>query len=171
MRISNLIKWFGIVFLPIVFVFIIFGLIKDITKSENDFKLNQGIISEIGITERISKGTSHRSITTKTDVFYVKIKNDNNKYSYFERFSNNYQSIIHDLKIGDFVKIYNEGIDKNQNTISIIQLEKGNQILISKSIHNKRNYFIIIAFLVFLILYVIIIYRKFKNHDKTSYYK
>ncbi len=90
---------------------------------------------------------------------------------YFEIFSNNYQSIIHDLKIGDFVKIYNEGIDKNQNTISIIQLEKGNQILISKSIHNKRNYFIIIAFLAFLILYVIIIYRKFKNHDKTSYYK
>ncbi|MFV0150046.1 MAG: hypothetical protein ACRC8Z_06745 [Empedobacter falsenii] len=171
MRISNLIKWLGIVFLPIVFVFIIFGLIKDITKSENDFKLNKGIISEIGITERISKGTSHRSIITKTDVFYVKIKNDNNKYSYFEIFSNNYQSIIHDLKIGDFVKIYNEGIDKNQNTISIIQLEKGNQILISKSIHNKRNYFIIIAFLAFLILYVIIIYRKFKNHDKTSYYK
>jgi len=85
-RISNLIKWLGIVFLPIVFVFIIFGLIKDITKSENDFKLNKGIISEIGITERISKGTSHRSIITKTDVFYVKIKNDNNKYSYFEIF-------------------------------------------------------------------------------------
>lgn len=171
MIISNLIRWLGISFLPIVFVFIIFSLIKDITKSENDIKLNQGIISEMGITERIYKSTSHRGITTKNDVFYLKVKNDNNKYSYFERFSNNYQSIIHDLKIGDFVKIYNEGIDKNQNTISIIQLEKGNQILISKSIHNKRNYFIIIAFLAFLILYVIIIYRKFKNHDKTSLYK
>lgn len=169
MRISNLIKWLGISFLPIVFVFIIFSLIKDITKSENDIKLNQGIISEIGITERIYKSTSHRGITTKTDVFYLKVKNDNNKYSYFERFSTNYQSIIHDLKIGDFVKVYNQGIDKNQNTISIIQLEKGNQILISKSEFNQTKYFLITVFSISLILYIIIVYRKLKIHDQASY--
>lgn len=164
MSISNLKKWIAIFILPIVFIFLIFNFINDIKNPKEDLQLNEGRVSEIGFTERIS----YRRITTKTDVFYLKLKNDHTKYSYFNRNSNNYRSLINELKKGDFVKIYNEGFDKKQNTISIIQLEKQNNVLISKSEDDKMNYILILLFTIALIFYVIVIYYKLKSNDQTS---
>ncbi|MFV0141424.1 MULTISPECIES: hypothetical protein [Empedobacter] len=165
MSISALKKWITFSILPIVLIFLIINSIIDINTSESN--LIKGKVSEIGLSESIYRQKSLRNLSNKKMVFFLKLENDSNKYSY----SIKKHLITQKIKKGDYVNIYYEKPQKYQNTISIIQLEKGNQILISKSIHNKRNYFIIIAFLAFLILYVIIIYRKFKNHDKTSYYK
>jgi len=165
LSISALKKWITFSILPIVLIFLIINSIIDINTSESN--LIKGKVSEIGLSESIYRQKSLRNLSNKKMVFFLKLENDSNKYSY----SIKKHLITQKIKKGDYVNIYYEKPQKYQNTISIIQLEKGNQILISKSIHNKRNYFIIIAFLAFLILYVIIIYRKFKNHDKTSYYK
>mgnify|MGYP003614840434 CR=1 FL=1 len=165
MSISDLKKWIAFSILPIVLIFLIINSIIDINTSESN--LIKGKVSEIGLSESIYRQKSLRNLSNKKMVFFLKLENDSNKYSY----SIKKHLITQKIKKGDYVNIYYEKPQKYQNTISIIQLEKGKNILISKSEFNQTKYFLITVFSTSLILYTLIIYRKLKNHDKTSYYK
>ena len=76
-------------------------------------------------------------------------------YSFFSKDTLDYSYLFSQLKENDYVKIYNEGIKKTQNTIDIIQLEKGNKIIINKEIYNKKERGSAIFILIILILYFV----------------
>ena len=75
--------------------------------------------------------------------------------SFFSKDTLDYSYLFSQLKENDYVKIYNEGIKKTQNTIDIIQLEKGNKIIINKEIYNKKERGSAIFILIILILYFV----------------
>ena len=141
--------------LPVILIFLLNIQINNIRKNKSEFNLSSGNIHIIGFTEKIYQGKSYRSFPfpTKTKVLYVKLKNDNNLYSFFSKDTMEYTNLLSQLNENDYVKIYNEGIKKTQNTIDIIQLEKGNKIIINKDIYNKKERGSAIFILIILILY------------------
>ena len=143
--------------LPVILIFVLSIHINNIRKNKSEFNLSSGNIHIIGFTEKIYQGKSYRSFPfpTKTKVLYVKLKNDNNLYSFFSKDTMEYTNLLSQLNENDYVKIYNEGIKKTQNTIDIIQLEKGNKIIINKEIYNKKERGSAIFILIILILYFV----------------
>ena len=113
---------------------------------------------------------SYKSPTTRTKVLFLKLKDNDTLYSFFYRSEFKYEKIINNLKKNDFVKIYNEGFDKRQNTVDIIQLENEKEILIDKNVTDKRNYVLLALFSMFLFFYFFLPYKfifaKSKNHKK-----
>ena len=143
--------------LPVILIFVLSIHINNIRKNKSEFNLSSGNIHIIGFTEKIYQGKSYRSFPfpTKTKVLYVKLKNNDNLYSFFSKDTLDYSYLFSQLKENDYVKIYNEGINKTQNTIDIIQLEKGNKIIINKEIYNKKERGSAIFILIILILYFV----------------
>ena len=143
--------------LPVILIFVLSIHINNIRKNKSEFNLSSGNIHIIGFTEKIYQGKSYRSFPfpTKTKVLYVKLKNNDNLYSFFSKDTLDYSYLFSQLKENDYVKIYNEGIKKTQNTIDIIQLEKGNKIIINKEIYNKKERGSAIFILIILILYFV----------------
>ena len=143
--------------LPVILIFVLSIHINNIRKNKSEFNLSSGNIHIIGFTEKIYQGKSYRSFPfpTKTKVLYVKLKNDNNLYSFFSKDTMEYTNLLSQLNENDYVKIYNEAIKKTQNTIDIIQLEKGNKIIINKEIYNKKERGSAIFILIILILYFV----------------
>ena len=151
-------KWIVISsILPVILIFVLNIQINNIRKNKSEFNLSSGNIHIIGFTEKIYQGKSYRSFPfpTKTKVLYVKLKNNDNLYSFFSKDTLDYSYLFSQLKENDYVKIYNEGIKKTQNTIDIIQLEKGNKIIINKEIYNKKERGSAIFILIILILYFV----------------
>ena len=151
-------KWIVISsILPVILIFVLSIHINNIRKNKSEFNLSSGNIHIIGFTEKIYQGKSYRSFPfpTKTKVLYVKLKNNDNLYSFFSKDTLDYSYLFSQLKENDYVKIYNEGIKKTQNTIDIIQLEKGNKIIINKEIYNKKERGSAIFILIILILYFV----------------
>ena len=151
-------KWVIIsTILPVILIFVLSIHINNIRKNKSEFNLSSVNIHIIGFTERIFQGKSYRlfPIPTKTKVLYVKLKNNDNLYSFFSKDTLDYSYLFSQLKENDYVKIYNEGIKKTQNTIDIIQLEKGNKIIINKEIYNKKERGSAIFILIILILYFV----------------
>ena len=160
--------------LPVILIFVLSIHINNIRKNKSEFNLSSGNIHIIGFTERIFQGKNYRSfpIPTKTKVLYVKLKNNDNLYSFFSKDTLDYSYLFSQLKENDYVKIYNEGIKKTQNTIDIIQLEKGNKIIINKEIYNKKERGDAIFILIILILYFsfpILFIIKSKYEEKKNH--
>lgn len=160
--------------LPVILIFLLNIQINNIRKNKSEFNLSSGNIHIIGFTEKIYQGKSYRSFPfpTKTKVLYVKLKNDNNLYSFFSKDTMEYTNLLSQLNENDYVKIYNEGIKKTQNTIDIIQLEKGNKIIINKEIYNKKERGDAIFILIILILYFsfpILFIIKSKYEEKKNH--
>ena len=160
--------------LPVILIFVLSIHINNIRKNKSEFNLSSGNIHIIGFTEKIYQGKSYRSFPfpTKTKVLYVKLKNNDNLYSFFSKDTLDYSYLCSQLKENDYVKIYNEGIKKTQNTIDIIQLEKGNKIIINKEIYNKKERGDAIFILIILILYFsfpILFIIKSKYEEKKNH--
>ena len=160
--------------LPVILIFVLSIHINNIRKNKSEFNLSSGNIHIIGFTEKIYQGKSYRSFPfpTKTKVLYVKLKNNDNLYSFFSKDTLDYSYLFSQLKENDYVKIYNEGIKKTQNTIDIIQLEKGNKIIINKEIYNKKERGDAIFILIILILYFsfpILFIIKSKYEEKKNH--
>jgi hypothetical protein len=148
----------SILILPIVLVFLIYINVLQIVKPINDFNLSEGKAEEIGIMEKFHKG-SFRSPNSSSEVFFVKIENNDTLYSYFTRDKEKISFLKSSLIVGKNVKIFNDGFDEKQNTVDIIELELNNSILISKRESDKKNFILISLFLTFLILYFYIPYK------------
>lgn len=149
-------KWILILsLLPAILIFVLSININNIRKNKSEFNLSSGNIEIVGFTERIYQGKSYRSFPfpTKNKVLFVKLKNNGNLYSFFSKDTLDYSNLFSQLNENDYVKIYNEGITETQNTINIIQLEKGNKILINKEIYNKKKRGSAIFTSILLILY------------------
>lgn len=142
--------------LPIVFGFLIYIQISELSKSKDDFNHVEGKIEQFGIINKIHK--SSRSPATSSNVLYVKLYSNDTLYSYFNMFRD-YNSVQKKLKVNDEVRIFNEGFDNRQNTVDIIQLENKSEIIISKSEFNTSHIVMIILVSTFLILYFYIPYR------------
>jgi hypothetical protein len=148
----------SILILPIVLVFLIYINVLQIVKPINDFNLSVGKVEEIGIMEKLHKG-SLRSPNSSSEVFFVKIENNDTLYSYFTRDKEKISFLKSSKIVGKNVKIFNDGFDEKQNTVDIIELELNNSILISKRESDKKNFILISLFLTFLILYFYIPYK------------
>lgn len=156
----------SVLILPVILCFLIYIQISQITKTKDQFNVNEGKVESFGITLKTYKG-GQRSPKTVSEVFYIKLKNSETIFSYFNRNENEYVRLKEKIKSGDAVKIYNEGYNASQNTIDIIQLEKNYEVLINKSEFDYNAYILLILLSVFLILYFYIpykyIYLKFKK--------
>jgi hypothetical protein len=120
--------------------------------------LNEGRIENFGTTIRFHKG-SYKSPQSDSEVFFIKLENNDTLYSYFSRSSEKYSMLERNLKTGESVKIFNEGYDKKQNTVDIIELESEKEILVSKSEFDKKSYILLSLFSVFLVLYFYVPYK------------
>lgn len=148
----------SIIILPIIFCFIIFNQISQIRKSRDKFNLNEGKIENFGTTIKSHKG-GLRSPRTNSEVFFIKLENNDTLYSYFSRSVEKYSMLKSNLKTGELVRIFNEGYSDQQNTVDIIELEKKKEILVSKSEFDRKACILLTLFSVFLILYFYIPYK------------
>lgn len=147
----------SIIILPLVFCFLIYLQISEISKSKYDFKLISGKIEKTGITTRIHKG-SYKSPTTESEVFYIKLYGNDTLYSYFKQ-NKEYYKLEENNRINNDVKIFNEGFDEKQNTVDIVQLENNERIIISKSELDKKKYIMLCLFSILLFLYFYLPYK------------
>ena len=174
-NIGNALKWIFILgILPLIFGFVLYLNISEISKNKNDFHLTKGKVELTGYTIRSHKGKRMRSIRTKTKVLFVKLKGNDTLYSFYFRNSEDYDKIFANIKNEDFVQIYNKGYQDTQNTVDIIQLENNNKILIDKRINDSRNYVIVFLMIIFLFLYFslpIFIYYKSKMTQRKAHNK
>jgi len=135
---------------PFIIIFVINEEYKKIIKTPENYYENRGIVENFGITIKIYRGNR---ATSKTPTFFVKIKNNDTLYSYSQSiFNRNYEKITNNLKKGDIVRIYHEGFNKNQNTVNIVQLERNDVVIISKTLFNKKQIELIIALFFFLLV-------------------
>ena len=155
--IKKILIFLSVIILPIIFCFLIYNQISEITKTKNDFKLNSGKIEKFGLINKIHKG-SYKSPKTESEVFFVKLYGNDTLYSYFN-YNKAYSNLEQKIGINNQVKVFNEGFDKKQNTVDIVQLEINNRIVISKSEYNFKNYILLIIFIIFLCLYFYIPYK------------
>ena len=148
----------SIIILPAIFCMLIYNQITQIRKSRNDFHLNEGRIENFGIIEKNNKG-SFKSPQSNSQVFFIKLENNDTLYSYFSRNAEKKSILKRKLKIGEVVKIFNEGYDEKQNTVDIVELEKDKEILVNKSEFDRNAYILLTLFSVFLVLYFYIPYK------------
>ena len=152
--IGNFFKWtFILTLLPIIFSFVLYIHLSEITKSKQDFHLTTGRVEFIGFTKKVHKGKSMRSIRTKSKVFFIQLKDNDTLYSFYSKNSDDYRKLFANIRESDLVKIYNKGFEDTQNTVDIVQLENFNRILIDKKIYNERNCGNVILISIFLFLY------------------
>ena len=155
-KISILIPAIFMVLFPVLFIVLINGQYKKIIRTPESYYENTGVVDDFGMTTKIYRGGKAAS---KTPVFFVKIKNSHIIFSYSQSlFNRNYEEIINKLKKGDSVRIYHEGFDKRQNTVNIIQLEKNDTVIISKTSFNNKEAILLIWFCLFLLIFLLIIY-------------
>lgn len=131
-----------------LFLFLTYHQIYKLNKPLNEYHLAQGIIENKGLTQRISHPKSRKSFKTTSEVMFVKLKNNDTIYSYFNRDKNELVAKINHLKINDYVSIYNEGFDLTLNTVKIIELQNNSEPIISRDIFNSNKKILIILFIV-----------------------
>ncbi|MDF2933019.1 MAG: hypothetical protein K0R36_2350 [Chryseobacterium sp.] len=148
----------SIFILPVILSIVIIWQIKLIQKSKTDYNLSGGKVENFGFTNKNVKG-SYKSPTTETKVFFIKLSNNDTIYSFFFRREYKYNFLISNLKQNDYVKIYNKGFTKRQNTVDIIQLEKGQKVLIDKNISDRRHYVLVAFLTLILFLYFFLPYK------------
>lgn len=173
----NYLKWIFILsFLQLILSLLLYLHISDIRKSKNDFNIAEGKIDIVGFTEKVHKGKSYRSIPIKTEtkVLFVKLKENGNLFSFFSKDIQVYDRLFANLNENDIVKIYHGGTNDTQNTIDIIQLEKNNNVLIDKLIHDNQLIgqikiisIILFIYIVFpVVFYILSAIEERKVHDR-----
>ena len=171
--IGNLFKWtFILTLLPIIFSFVLYLHLSEITKTKHDFHLTTGRVAFTGFTKKVHKGKSMRSIRTKTKVFFIQLKDNDTLYSFYSKNADDYRKLFANIKENDLVKIYNKGFEDTQNTVDIVQLENFNRILIDKKIYNEKNCGNAILLSIFLFLYfalpIYFFYKSRQNEQKIN---
>lgn len=149
---------FTVAIVPIILCIVITCEIRVIQKSKLDYNLSEGKVESFGFTNKTIKG-SYRSPTTNTKVFFVKLNNNDTIYSFFFRREYKYNNLLKRLKQNSYIKIYSKGYEKKQNTVDIIQLEKGQEVIINKNISDKRDYVLVAFLTLILFLYFFLPYK------------
>ncbi|KQR95401.1 hypothetical protein ASG01_06020 [Chryseobacterium sp. Leaf180] len=144
--------------LPLILSTVIIWQIKLIQKSKTDYNLSVGTVENFGFTNKIVKG-NYKSPMTETKVLFIKLNNNDTIYSFFFKKESKYDFIIANLKQNDYVKIYSKSFTKRKNTVDIIQLEKGQKILIDKNISDRRDYGLVAFLSLILFLYFFLPYK------------
>jgi len=85
-------------------------------------------------------GTRYGSNGNKSEVFYITLKDLDEKLGVY-RMTKNYDDLLNKINIGEKVSVYYKpSKNKNENiNIDLIQVEKGNEILISKSEYEQKE--------------------------------
>lgn len=135
----------------------------------NDYRKYENIVTE--------KGTGLRYDNRKKNskVFYVKIKDLEKKIGVYRMFKN-YDKLLNDIKIGDKIKIYYKPNNyKNENiNIDVIQIEKGNYILLDKSEYQTKSRVLMIvgilaSLYMILMIFSLLKYGKVENDIPTIF--
>jgi hypothetical protein len=156
--IRKILKVVSILILPLIFSLLIYIQMNQITKTKEQFHAVEGHVESFGTTTKTHKG-GQRSPKTESEIFYIKLKNNETTFSYFNRNENEYVRLKEKIKSDDIIKIFNEGYNTSQNTVDIIQLENNYEVLIDKSEFDYNACILLVLFSVFLILYFYIPYK------------
>jgi preprotein translocase subunit YajC len=149
------VTFLGVFMIPVVFIFLIYIQIENIYKPVDEYTQTTGTVETVGVTIRISWGYRAKYYT---QVFFVRLV-DNDTLYYFYRRDKKYETLIDRLDKGDKVIIYNYGYDKQQNMAEIIQLEKQNNVIISKREYDSKARILNLFFTISLIAYFYLLYR------------
>ena len=130
--------------------------LEDFTKYEN-------IVTEKGVGLRYEDRRNRNS-----KVFYVKLNGLEKKFGVYRMFKN-YDKLLQDIEIGDQLKIYyifNENKNEIVN-IDVIQIEKGNDIILNKSEYQTR-YRILMIIGILASLYMILMIFSLLKYGKVE---
>lgn len=152
---------FGFLFFTTLYIFCIYlGYKKQNIDLNKTQKIN-GIVENRGIDIRYgSKGT-------KDEVFYIKLENLNKKLGVY-RMSKDYDDLIKKINIGDELTLFyyrNSNLRENVN-IDLIQVERGNTILIDKSVYENKESFLMYVGVLGIIVNILIL-----NYNRKKYFK
>ena len=123
---------------------------------------------------RISSVVEHSGIDIhygskgrKSNVFYIKLKYLDEKVGIY-RFSRKYEDLLKLVKAGDSITVYFSGKAKRRENVNInlIQIEKGNKILLSKTEYENKESTLIYIGIGGLISHAIIFYYNRKKNLK-----
>lgn len=152
---------FLVVIVSLVYVFLIkIGL----EKQNIDLKKT---IKTFGIVEDFGTDYHYNSRGKSSKVFFIKLNNLNEKIGVY-RVSKNYDNLINSLKVNDRITVYYYTNNNNQENVNIdlIQIEKNNKILLSKSEYEKKDFSLIYIGILGIITNVVIIYYNRKKYLK-----
>jgi len=130
-----------------------------------DLKKNNKATS---VVEHFGIDIYYGSKGTKSNVFYIKLKDLNRKIGVY-RFSKNYDDLLKLVKVGETVTIYyrdNSNETENVN-IDLIQLENKTQVLIPKSEYEKKKSSLLYIGIGGIIAHAFIFYYNRKKYLRT----
>lgn len=124
----------------------------------NDYDKIQNILVDKGIDYR------HGSRGRTDECFYILLKNYDKKLGVY-RMVKDYQDLLNKFNIGDSLTVYfRDNDNKTENiNIDLVQVEKGNQILLDKKEYEQKESSLIYLGLVASIFTIILLYRFYKK--------
>ena len=150
-KISIIAVLFVFLLLPSLFIFLINEQYKKIMRTPDSYYKQTGIVEDLGMTTKTYRGSSAR--ISKTPTFFVKMKACDTIFSYSQSiFNRNYEAITKRVNRGDSILIYHEGFNKRQNTVDIVQLEKRDTVIISKTLFNNKETILLVWFYLLLVV-------------------
>jgi hypothetical protein len=161
-RIKHILENIVLILFSFIYVFVIqIGLEKQNINLEKTSKATN-VVENSGI------GIHYGSKGIKSNVFFIKLKNIEEKFGVY-RFSKNYNDLLQLVKIGDTITLYfNEDSYKKRNiNIDLIQIEKKNKIILPKSEYEKKEGSLIYIGIAGLVANAIIMYYNRKKYLKT----
>lgn len=123
----------------------------------------EGIVTDRGIT--IREGSKGK----KSIVFFLSLQGLDRDLGIY-RMNKDYDDLFEIIKTGDILKVYyNDNTNKKEKiNIDLIQVEKGNVIIVDKKEYQKKESFLIYAGLAGIIITFIIAYKTYKHYKQQS---
>lgn len=149
-----------------VLLSILYGFVIKIGFDKQNINLEK-TQKAINVVEHFGITTHYGSKGKKSSVFYIKLKDLNEKIGVY-RFSKEYDDLLNLINNGDLITVYYyQNSNKRENVnIDLVQIEKENKILFSKSEYEKKESALIFIGIAGIIANIIILYYSRKRYFK-----
>lgn len=155
---------FSIIFITLLSV--LYGFLVKIGLDKQNINLKK-VQKATNIVEHFGIDLHYGSKSRKSNVFYIKLKDLNEKVGVY-RFSKDYGDLLSLINDGDRITVYyyqNSNERENVN-IDLIQIEKENKILLHKSEYENKERTLIFVGIAGIISNIIILYYSRKKYFK-----
>ena len=133
-RTKYIIQIVGFVFFSLLYIFAIYiGIEKQNINLEKTIKFTNTV-------ENFGVDYHYPNRGAKSKVFYVKLKDLDQKLGVY-RMSKNYNDLLQLFKVGDMITVfyYGKSNKKNNVNIDLVQIERNEKTLLSKSEYEKKE--------------------------------
>ena len=127
----KIINVFAILFGITLFTLLTYIFYNQASKNLSEYSQVKGII--------MNKGIINSNKNSK--IFFLKLSNSP-KYLVVYKMTKNYSELDNNISNGDKVKVYFTPSNSNSHNLDVVQIEKGNKILLSYNTHKINYYFL-----------------------------